>query len=269
MKIFSTIFSFLVSVVAIGQVISPAFIISNSQAGVKVVIEEERTAYKDFKMKSATEYNKQGFPTSKIVMDASGKGARTDYEYTIHEEDSLLEVSLTIEPVMGEKKTEKYIYKFDKGTLWEWTPVEGNESVMTYNHFFYDENWNLIRKEEVKVVGSDSSVTNRERYSVQTDVQNRLALTNYTQYDMNTTYYYDEDGKLMSTSIFDGETRRSTEHRLYNEDGQVELKVNIFNRGGALLGITRYSYQTYRKGKASVFETWMPVQHYESVMQER
>ena len=255
-------------IVCSAQIITPAHVISNSNLGIKVVKEEERTTYKDFRLKSVSVYSKKGFPITKIELDMDGMEKRTTYSYSINEDDSTMTITQTIAEPNKEVVRTTLNYRYTNGSLWEWTPVDGDQPVTFYKHYQYDHNWNLTEMDEVKVIGADSSIVKRHRYIVQTDVFNRVVTTNHTQYDMPTYYYYDEDGTLLSTAIFDGQVKRSSQHRLYNND-LLELSVNVLNRGGALLGIHRYSYKTYGKGKRSIFETWKPVKHMESVMQER
>lgn len=269
MKYLAILFAGISTFCASAQIITPAYVISNSHIGVKEVREEVRTAYKDFRLASVTSYNKQGFPVERRDIDVEGIQTLVHFKYAINEDDSTLIVTCNINEEGKEPASITFNYRYDNGSLWEWVPVEGNQPVTFYKQYIYDENWNLTQMNEVKLVGADSSVVKRHRYFAHTDVFERLISTNHTEYDMSTNYNYDEDGKLLSKSIFDGAVKRSTEERFYNEDGLVELTVANLNHGGGLLGINRYSYKTYRKGKRSIFETWKPVKHPESVMQER
>jgi len=260
---------FHLTLVASAQLITPAYVISNNHAGIKQIVTEERTAFTDFRVKEVLNYNKQGLPTRGMEILSNGNSISYKYYYDINEKDSTLTIRKAGIDEEGKPFSEKYAYRFSKGTLWEWSPVEANETVIDYKHYHYDENWNLIATNEVKVVGGDTSITRSHRYSVQTDVFHRLVSTNHTSYNMTTRYIYDEDGALLSKSIFDGQIKRSTEHRLYDEENQLELTFEVLNRTGALMSIKKYSYKNYWWSKTSIFEKWMPVAHSESVMQER
>ena len=256
-----------------GQVITPAYVIFNGAQGIKSVSEEERTEFKDFRSSKTIRYNKQGFPVWETEFTVNHEMITTRYTYAINEDDSILTVTkstqlLSVETPEDEVK-ETYNYQFSNGSLWESKPVEGNETVTDYKQFQYDENWNMIAMNEIKVIGSDTSIVKRHRYSVQTDVLHRLISTSYSDVGTRTDYYYGSEGMLLSTAIIDGSSKRTTTHRVYNEENLVELTVEVINRGGNLMGIKRYDYKTYRKGKPSIFEKWMPVAHQESVMQER
>ncbi len=256
-----------------GQIITPAYVISNGSNGIKSVSEEERTEFRDFRLSKNTRYNKQGFPVWVTEFTINHEMISTRYDYMINEDDSIITVTKSTQLLSVEKPEDEvkeiYNYQFSNGSLWESKPVEGNETVTDYKQFQYDENWNLIAMNEVKVIGADTNVVKRHRYSVQTDVFHRLISTSYSDVGTRTDYYYGSEGMLLSTAIIDGSSKRTTTHRVYNEDGLVELTMEVINRGGNLMGIKRYNYRTYGKGKTSIFEKWMPVQHAESVMQER
>lgn len=233
------------------------------------MVVEERTAYSDFAVKKVENYNRQGMPASGMEFLANGQSVAYNYYYDSNEKDSTLTVKKAGIDENGQSFSLKYHYRFSKGTLWEWHPVEDGETVMEYRHYHYDSNWNLTAMDEVKVVGGDTSISKSHRYSVQTDVFHRLVSTNYTEFDMTTRYIYAEDGTLLSKSIYDGQIKRSTEHRLYNDDDRLELVFEVLNRTGALLGIKKYSYKYFWWNKENIFEKWMPVAHPESLMQER
>ena len=251
------------------QIITPSHVISNSASGIKSVITEQRSEFKDFRTTSIVSYNKQGFPKNEMQISVTGEVTAVVYFYEINEDDSTIVVTKASIDIEGQANREVFNYRFSKGSLWESKPVDANQPVMEYKHYMYDENWNLIAMDELKIIGGDTNVTKRHRYSVQTDVFHKLISTSFSEIGTHTDYYYDEEGLLLSKAVFDGPARRTTEHRIYNEKNLVELTVEVLNRGGNLMGIKRYSYETYRKGKSSIFEKWMPVAHPESVIQER
>lgn len=251
------------------QIVNPAYVISNSAAGVKNVLVEERSEFKDFRIAKISAYDKRGFTTGEIQYGPNGDFTTTSYFYDINEDDSTMVVTRATTNQAGAVDRETYNYQFSGMSLWESKPTEGNQTVVDYKHYKYDENWNLITMHEVQVIGADTNVVKRYDYTVQTDVFHKLVSTSHSEIGSRIDYYYDEDGVLLSKAIFDGPVKRTTEHRLYNENNQLQLSVEVLNRGGALMGIKRYSYKRYRKGKTSVFEKWMPVAHPESVMEER
>src|SRR5690606_7829640 len=195
----------LFSVMAFAQIITPAYVISNAAKGIKTVVTEERTEFRDFRETSTVSYNKQGFPTHEIKTDIHGKVTETLYSYSFNEDDSTFSVTTKINVEGEEPQSHTYSYLFANGDLWESKPAEANETVTEYKHYKYDENWNLLAMDELKVIGADTSITKRNHYSVQTDVFHRLITTNHTGHDMPTLYNYNEEGVLLSTSIFDGD----------------------------------------------------------------
>lgn len=269
MKFLFLAISLFLSSFLFGQIITPAYVISTGNKGIKTIVVEKRTEFKDFKASSIVRYNKRGFPVGEIQFPASEGILFSSYSYQINEEDSTIVITKETSNEGGELNSEVYKYLFSKGSLWESKLAEGNETVTDYKQFQYDENWNLIAMNEIKVIGADTSIVKRHRYSVQTDVFNRLISTSYSDVGTRTDYYYGSEGVLLSTAIIDGSSKRTTTHRVYNEEGLVELTMEVLNHGGNLMNITRYDYKTYRKGKPSIFEKWMPVAHSESVMQER
>lgn len=257
------------SSILFAQIITPAYVISNGAKGVKSVVIEERSEFKDFRKSGTLFYNKRGLPISGTQISLQGITTTFTYSYEINEEDSTIVVTKYTAEQGGELSSEVYNYLYSKGNLWEWQPVDGSQTIVDYKCYKYDDSWNLIAMDELKVIGADTNIVKRHRYSVQTDIFHRVISTNHGQIDSQKEYYYDENGIWLSTAIFDGPVKRTTEHRVYNEDGLVELTMEVLNRGGNLMKVKRYSYDTYRKGKPSIFEKWMPVQHAESVMQER
>lgn len=251
------------------QIITPAYVISNSARGIKSVTTEERSEFKDFRTTSIVSYNKHGFPKNEMQFSVTGEVTAVGYVYEINEDDSTITVTKSSIDLDGQANREVFNYRFSKGSLWESKPVDSNQPVMDYKRYMYDDNWNLVALDELKIIGGDTNVTKRHRYSVQTDVFHKLVSTSHSEIGSRTDYYYDEGGLLLSKAVFDGPVKRTTEHRLYNGDNLLAVAVEVLNRGGNLMGIKRYSYDTYRKGKQSIFEKWMPVAHPESVMQER